>query len=553
MFCGHNIGTFVIEDDEANLVSSIPGTWNIQAIPESSDLLQGNYAGLSVLEKKDGQWGLKNKIDGFDYSARFLEIDEKNDLWINHEHKGLFKLKIDKDFKNITKVTIDSTAKKGINSGIVKYDGKLIYASENGVFSHNIEQGGFVKDTLLSSVFTDGNSYTSGKMVVDSANNLWLFSDKSINYISKGQFSEELMVNTLAIPNKLRNSIIGYENVSLLENGKYLLGTTSGYLIMDNTATVPIKKFIHLNSFTVRSDEVEGRLALENDQTNLGARQNTVSFEYSVPDFSNFLTTEYQLFLEGYNSKWSNWTESNTITYENLPAGDYTFRARARAGNVNTSNEISVKLEIDRPWYRTNTAIAVYILLGILFFTGLHATYKGYYRRQRETLLETTEKDMKLKEMEAQKEIVQLRNKHLNQDIDARNRELAISTMSMIKKNETLNAIKSELGKLEDNNGISSVVQVIDKNLNNKEDWEFFEAAFNHADKDFFKNVKEVHPQLTANDLRLCVYLRMNLSSKEIAPLLNISHRSVEIKRYRLRKKIELSREINLNDYFINL
>ena len=123
----------------------------------------------------------------------------------------------------------------------------------------------------------------------------------------------------------------------------------------------------------------------------------------------------------------------------------------------------------------------------------------------------------------------------------------------MINKNETLNAIKDELGQLTDESSIRSVMKIIDTNLNNKEDWKFFEEAFNHADKDFFKKVKEKHPELTSNDLRLCVYLRMNLSSKEIAPLLNISHRSVEIKRYRLRKKISLNRNVNLNDYFIRL
>ena len=101
--------------------------------------------------------------------------------------------------------------------------------------------------------------------------------------------------------------------------------------------------------------------------------------------------------------------------------------------------------------------------------------------------------------------------------------------------------------------GVKPVVNLINKTLNDVEDWKYFEEAFNHADKDFFKKVKELHPQLTANDLRLCVYLRLNLSSKEIAPLLNISTRSVEIKRYRLRKKIGVDREINLNDYFINL
>ena len=176
-----------------------------------------------------------------------------------------------------------------------------------------------------------------------------------------------------------------------------------------------------------------------------------------------------------------------------------------------------------------------------------------YFRSQRRILLEKTDKDIELKELEKQKEIIQLQNKHLNLDIEARNRELAISTMNMINKNETLNAIKDELGQLKDETSIRSVMKVIDSNLNNKEDWKFFEEAFNHADKNFFKKVKEKHPELTSNDLRLCVYLRMNLSSKEIAPLLNISHRSVEIKRYRLRKKISLNRNVNLNDYFIRL
>ena len=67
-----------------------------------------------------------------------------------------------------------------------------------------------------------------------------------------------------------------------------------------------------------------------------------------------------------------------------------------------------------------------------------------------------------------------------------------------------------------------------------------FKEAFNNADKDFIKKLKSIHPNLTPNDLRLCAYLRLNLSSKEIAPLLNISPRSVEVKRYRLRKKMEL-------------
>jgi DNA-binding CsgD family transcriptional regulator len=160
---------------------------------------------------------------------------------------------------------------------------------------------------------------------------------------------------------------------------------------------------------------------------------------------------------------------------------------------------------------------------------------------------------MELKALESEKQIIQLNNANLKQDIDARNRELAVSTMNMVNKNKTLNTIKNALLKANGLHDINDIIKIVDSTIENEEDWNFFEKAFNHADKDFFTKVKQQHPLLTANDLKLCVYLRLNMSSKEIAPLLNISPRSVEIKRYRLRKKLDISRETNLNDYFINL
>ncbi|MEP4757204.1 MAG: LuxR C-terminal-related transcriptional regulator, partial [Nonlabens ulvanivorans] len=124
---------------------------------------------------------------------------------------------------------------------------------------------------------------------------------------------------------------------------------------------------------------------------------------------------------------------------------------------------------------------------------------------------------------------------------------------AMIKKNETLNELKEELNNLPKTVESKSLKKMLDKNLNSKQDWLTFEEAFNNADKDFFKKIKELHPSLTSGDLRLCVYLRLNLSSKEIAPLLNISPRSVEIKRYRLRKKLDLSREDSLTSYIVEI
>ena len=194
----------------------------------------------------------------------------------------------------------------------------------------------------------------------------------------------------------------------------------------------------------------------------------------------------------------------------------------------------------------------LYILLFLLVFYLLHIASKRYYRKQREDLLEKARKDSELKELESSQEIIKLNNEKLRSDIASKNRELATSTMSIIKKNEFLSSIKTELidGGVK---SLTKVVKIIDKNLNNTDDWKMFQEAFNNADEKFLKKIKTKHPELTPNDLRLCAYLRLNLTSKEIAPLLNISPRSVEVKRYRLRKKMSLPHDANLTNYILEV
>ena len=146
-----------------------------------------------------------------------------------------------------------------------------------------------------------------------------------------------------------------------------------------------------------------------------------------------------------------------------------------------------------------------------------------------------------------------LKNEQLSLDVDAINKELAASAMNLNSKNELLTYIYEDLKNTNesDNKNVKSVISTINKNISGKDSWSIFQEAFDKTDKDFLKKMKEAHSSLTPNDLRLCAYLRLNLSSKEMAPLLNISVRSVEIKRYRLRKKMELSHEQGLVEYIL--
>jgi len=282
-------------------------------------------------------------------------------------------------------------------------------------------------------------------------------------------------------------------------------------------------------------------------------KQNNLNFTYSVSDFVKLSPSLYQYRLVGIYEYWSDWSPKSNALFENLPHGDYSFEVRAKVGTNMSSNIATFKFTIEKPLYLKPLAIVSYLLLFIVITSIIQYINRLYYRRQKKSLLSAKEKEFEIKELENQRQIMEFKNKSLQQDIDNKNRELGLSTMTLIRKNEFLGALKKELNALEKGKELDRIIKIIDRNINNTEDWKFFEEAFNNADKDFLKKIKKKHTALTPNDLKLCAYLRLNLSSKEIAPLLNISHRSVEVKRYRLRKKMELPHEASLTNYILEI
>ena len=221
-------------------------------------------------------------------------------------------------------------------------------------------------------------------------------------------------------------------------------------------------------------------------------------------------------------------------------------------GSSISATKSSGKIEILPPWYFSTWANTSYIVMFLIVLWGYNVLYTRRIKRKQEQLNQKERKEIELQQLENQKEAIRINNEKLKSDIDLKNKELAIAMMSTVKRNKLLNRIKKQLTTIEDPQ-VKPLIKSINENLKNEDDWKYFENVFNTADKDFFKKVKEVHPKLTSNDLKLCAYLRLNLSSKEIAPLLNISIHSVEIKRYRLRKKMNLTRSQGIVEYIMTL
>lgn len=554
IFCGHNKGTMIIENNKVvNTIINAIGTWDFKRIPNTENLLlQGNYTGLNVLEKIDDTWRFRNKIEGINVSSRFFEFSNGK-LYINHELKGLYTLKLDDNFENVVNINRIDHIYKGTGSNVIDYNGELIYVSSEGVFKENQDLE-FVQDTIFTSLFYPFKQKTTLLKINGDNNTLWRFTDDNIAFISSGSMSNSPSLKLFPVSNSIQNVVTGFENVSKISNNEFLVGRSNGYLIINDDVPIPQKDLaIAINKIAINKiDEPKIQLDPKVERT-FKNKQNNIKFESSFSNYGQIIENKYQYQLVGLSDNWSDWSKESTQTFENLPFGSYTFNVRGKVGNNVTNNVASYVFTIKRPLLLSNLAIALYTLSIIILLLVTHYYYRRYYRAQQQKVIKNAKRELELQELENSQELMSVRNEQLQQDIDNKNRELAISTMSIIKKNEFLNNIKEELKDTDQAKGIAPIIKIIDKNLNNTDDWKLFEEAFNNADKDFLKKVKAKHAALTPNDLRLCAYLRLNLSSKEIAPLLNISPKSVEVKRYRLRKKMELAHETSLTNYILEL
>jgi len=553
LFCGHHQGTFVIEKDIATLIAPIHGTWDFEPLG-SGEILQGNYDGLYVLDQADGAWGVKNKLAGFNNSSRhFVYANDK--IFVNHEYKGVFQLEIDKQLTRVLSVKMD-TILKSANSSLTSYDDQILYGYKDGILRYNEEMDHFEKDTILSKVYTE-TTYLSGTILKDEdRRELWSFTKDNLTRVSFDNLVNAPKISTIPLVNDIRREVTEFENIIQLSDGSYLLGTSYGYIKFDiDRLEVPDFSIgiSRISNGTNLNQGISSNLIDKHKESKFETNQNSLNFDFHTSSYQSYFNPIYQYRLIGIYDRWSEWSTEASVFYQNLPPGKYEFEVRSKVGNKVSENAASFKFSIAKPWYATNIMIAIYVLIVIVFSIFMHHVYKAYYKKQQRKLIEENQKELDLTRLQNEKEIMELKNNQLQQENRSKSNELAASTMSIIKKNELLNQIKEQLGKVKDTKIVRPVIKTIDQNLNQRKNWELFQEAFNNADRDFFKKVTEVHPDLSPNDLKLCAYLRLNLSSKEIAGLINISPRSVEVKRYRLRKKLGLDNNENLANYIINL
>jgi DNA-binding CsgD family transcriptional regulator len=230
----------------------------------------------------------------------------------------------------------------------------------------------------------------------------------------------------------------------------------------------------------------------------------------------------------------------------------YTFELRARYNGKILPVVASEIVRVESHYLLSNFALSIYVFL---FFAGLFLAIFIPTQQQKK------EKHQILKaKKKADSEVKNLKQENYQIQLDFKNKELASSTMHILQKNELINNVKDRISEIKSkvkDPAARKELRNLETRLKNdqlaEQDWEDFAIHFTKVHHDFFKKIKTQHPELTPKDLKLCSYLKLNLTTKEIAPLLGISIRGVEVARYRLRKKLKLDSEENLNEYMMNL
>ncbi len=179
-------------------------------------------------------------------------------------------------------------------------------------------------------------------------------------------------------------------------------------------------------------------------------------------------------------------------------------------------------------------------------------------RLQAEAKQKEIEKNLLEEDIKKQQKINELQREKHKQAIEHKNKELVTSTMHIVNKNQVLTNIKRSiegrynLTEIEKNN-LKPIILEINSNINLDNDWDDFKMHFEEVNNDFFSKLQSRFPKLTKNDYKLCAYMRMNLSSKEIAQILNITLSAVSKSRNRLRKKMNLDSSVKLTRFMMDL
>lgn len=577
MLCGHNLGVFDVSQLTVRSVTppEVNGVWNFKVLTgHPNKLISGTYNGLVLFKKQLGKWEFENKIEGFKESSRFIEFDDKGYLWISQGYNGVYRLKLNEDLTKVIEVdTFKCSTFKGNHTALVlsKVSGKCIFSGSDGVYGINAQGNDFERLKQYDAFFNTGNFPTC--INEDQYHNQWCFFNERVcvlRYLEDGSY-KKIEYPFLSLDRKLVN---GFEYIHIADANNVFLGVEDGfahYSVEDyKDYKTPFK--VHLRSFKGYGDSIIYQLNSIGDTIvqkvipEYSFRKNAFKMDYAAAFYENN-EVFYSTYLMNFDFAPQPWDRASSRSLSNLHEGKYEFQIRARNAYGVIAKPIKFKFVITPPWYRSIIAkigyviISIFVLLVTLYFFNKRIELS----KQKETIKQKERFRVKEEQLQnaallSEKEMIRMRNEKLRGEMIFKEKELANSTIHLIQKNELLLDIKKQLKKIitisernESERKMKSLIKKLDKDIDNENNWEVFEMHFGQVHDAFFKSLNQLHPTLSIREQKLCAYIKMGMSSKEIASLMNVTSRAVENNRYMLRQKLGILQGENLAVYISKL
>ncbi len=543
LICGQNFGTYRIRSTKVDKIGDQSGVWTIKAVPHNDgQYMQSTYNGFVKMIKTD-HWQFE-RIKGLFSPVRNFEFHDENTVIAIHPYEGVFRFSIAQDSISSKKHLL-APNNDNFDFDVTKINDVLLVWTNKQWLRYDAILDSLVQDQSLDqalqlhrhpSIIKSNNSEELWYRVGDYITRFnW-----ATNQFNHSSFNN---LNARVIPDY--QQVLPYQQTFYLN---FIDGFASSQFISENTPTKQIK----IQRLSNQRDTIQSF----SERIAINYNQNSLHLTFSFPEYAQNVQFEYRLDQE----HWHAVTAKQKVLLENVPMGRHTVQVRAVYPNGQFSNVDAISFRIKWPLFFQWPAILLYVLGALFTFVAIRTYQKRKYikrrKRSEEMLAEKHQRQMEREKILSQKRLAELENKNLNHQIEFRQKELANTTLNLVQKNELLTEIKDKLNQAKKTGKqiqVNEVIRLINQSLSQSENWKLFETQFNEIHQEFLTRLKNQYPDLTKKDLKLCAYIKTGLSSKEIAPLMNISVRGVETHRYRLRKKLSIDSNENLIHYLESL
>lgn len=534
---GHNEGNFIYDNGLFYKLNTTNGGWNLTKSNVDNSYLQATYSGVVIYDTNDLNKNIV--VKGLLKPIKYVAQNRKNEIWAADNNRGLYRILYNDAHEtiNVENITQESKIYNDFGVKIFQFRNEILFLIHNSWYTYNSITNQLEKNELFNSNFKN----VSDIVTIDENHFIILQNGLLYHvYVNGNKFIRNY------IHEKYYKGKIINDNLKVFKNkDNYLLNLDDGFILF------PLKYENKQNS-NVRIEVFNNDKLVENKAKiayNSELKINVISGKFGV--------TKPNLFYKMNNENYFVPIKEGLIILNNLSSGSYAITIYNHDG-LNYNKISNFDFVVSKPWYFSFWMILLYLLaIGVILYLYYKWNKMQYLQKLklREEELKHQKKILEM-ELKAENELnIQEYEKHiLELELQSKSTEVAGKSLSIAKQSEMIDNIQGILDSETDVNKLKSEIKkAIKINSVNKHEWETFETNLNQIHNEFIMNLTEKFPNLTPKDIKLCIYLKMNLSSKEIAPMMNISFRGVELHRYRLRKKLNLVQDENLFKFLLTI